>query len=116
MRGCAEGKLNGSAPNPDEGCEEEENEVEVLALGVVLNGLSEKKSLEKKGSSFSSRGIKDKHRSNSTFSICYSALSVLSKLLNPLEPEGVQGKFLDRSLKSSEMSIQPICTSARSWL
>ena len=32
MWGCAEGKLNGSAPNPEEGCEEEENEVEVMAL------------------------------------------------------------------------------------
>ena len=64
MWGCAEGKLNGSAPNPEEGCEEEENEVEVLALGVVLNGLSEKRFLEKKGSSFSMsmRGEKDKQR------------------------------------------------------
>ena len=65
MWGCAEGKLNGSTPNPEDGCEEEENKVDVLVLGVVLNGLSEKGSLGEKGSSFSMSmgGEKDKQRS-----------------------------------------------------
>ena len=65
MWGCTEGKLNGSTPNPEDGCEEEENKVDVLALGVVLNGLSEKGSLEEKGSSFSMSmgGEKYKQRS-----------------------------------------------------
>ena len=79
MWGCAEGKLNGSTPNPEDGCEEEENEVEVLALGVVLNGLSENGSLEEKGSSFSmsmrgEKGEKDKQRSNLTLSIMLSTV------------------------------------------